>query len=168
MGLQSYAAPTPQENTLSHRWACLAVTIHVQTPDAAIVALPVVIFDWNAPTDVNALIIVLGKAVKAKLQEGRDASVSQVSSRIVRHKKEDLEIGGHRYVIAACWSDRPAVEILVPDGNEMRVVVHCYAAMGLVHQHAIQQVLLARTYSMEAAAAVAFSCQTLLKLGPPV
>jgi len=156
--------------TFWRKWSIDAVTVHVQAPEAALVALPVVIFDWAEDTDVNALLAVLCASVKEALEQRRAGSSAVVTKRIVRHKKADLEIGGHRYIIPACWSDRPGFEILVADGSghaEPRVVAHVYAAMGLSHQHSLQQVLLARTYSMEAAATVARVCQAQLGLGPP-
>ena len=136
--------------TFWRTWCIDAVTVHVQAPQAALVALPVVIFDWNEGTDVNALLAVLCTSIAEALSQRRAGSGAVVTKRIVRHKKEDLEIGGHRYVIPACWSDRPGFEILTSDsdgsgGVEPRVVVHVYAAMGLSHQHSLQQVLLART-----------------------
>lgn len=71
-------------------------------------------------------------------------------------------------------SGRPptGLEILMPDSDgrgsaEPKAVVRAYAAMGFAEQPFLQQVFLARCYSMEEVAALARAHQPQWQFAPP-
>ena len=61
-----------------------------------------------------------------------------------RHKKQELEYSGVRYIIEACRSDRPAIILRYKRPGKVIELLHFYIAMGLSRQHSRQRVLLAR------------------------
>jgi len=146
-----------------------AVTVHLQGEESALVMLPVACGLRKDDADPNFLIMMLAHRAFLHYQTHHDANVDvgTVTRRVVRHKKEELEVGGHRYIIAACWTDRPAFELVCESGAQgdiPRVLLHWYAAMGLAQQHLWQQTLLARCFSMKMAASVTAVCQEVMGL----
>ena len=86
-------------------------------------------------------------------------ATSSAAVRVVRHKKDVFEVGGDRFCYQQCHSDRPGFEIIMYE-NE-RPIVHVYLAMGLEHQHELQEVVLARCTSYVVAAFWVRACMEL-------
>ena len=62
-----------------------------------------------------------------------------------RHKKTEHELGGHRYVVIACHSDRPYFGITYGrPGKTPKEILHLYEAMGLTQDHALQGTCVSR------------------------
>ena len=82
---------------------------------------------------------------------------------IGHHKNIEFELGGHRYVVSACNSDRPAfiIKLKSEELADMELL-HFYNAMGLAKQKEDQQALLARVADFELAQAVIQAATELL------
>ena len=89
----------------------------------------------------------------------------QLLTRIGHHKNNEFEFGGHRYVVSACHSDRPAFIITFKSGELGDVeLLHFYCAQGLSKQKADQQALLARVADFGLALAVVEAARDLLHI----
>ena len=139
-----------------------ALTVHLQKADPrfesegrafhhAAVMIPV------APTlipgvwDVTDFIFMLGGLVAdayAKTERGREVqAMGALELRYVHHKRFQYELGGLRFVVAACASDRLArVLHFTPseEGVKPFEMMHMYNAMGLNRQHHLQETILVR------------------------
>jgi len=104
--------------------------------------------------DPNALISKIVDLVLLQYAESKRGvevlQLGQISKRIVNHKKKEYEMGGLRFVVSACASDRPASSLLFiphddnPDVKKSIELLHMYVAMGLSKQHDMQRVILCR------------------------
>ena len=96
-----------------------------------------------------------------------------------QHKKWEYEYGGHRYVVTACASDRPAATLLFEPGKDeftdtsrgsdlrRRELLHFYAAQGLKKQHRLSRTLLARVSDFQLTKALVESIQSIFSTCPP-
>ncbi len=61
------------------------------------------------------------------------------------HKRQEYEVGGHRFIIALCTSERPYFGYsFEPDSGKPKELLHLYGAMGMTKQDDEQAVSLAR------------------------
>ena len=115
----------------------------------ALVMFPVctnIMTPWKDPNDL------LGQLVRETLtsyqasERGKHVAQSgELKFCVGHHKRDTFELGGHRYVVAACATDRPAFLIVLRSGQgSERELLHAYCAMGLSKQRNGQQALLAR------------------------
>ena len=90
----------------------------------------------------------------------------EVSSvHVTHHKRTVHELGSHRYIVAACATDRPAfVVTYCEDGGDPREICHFYVAQGLRKQHKDMKPLLARTNDFEFAYSLLLEVQARLNI----
>ena len=93
---------------------------------------------------------LLGRTVQKVRVSDRAASLQthgELRPCMGHHKKHEFELGGHRYVVSQCNTDRPAFILRYQaegSSKQQLELVHFYVAMGLSRQHSIQQMCLAR------------------------
>ena len=139
------------------------ITIHLTELDKdllgfnkALVMFPVctnIMTPWLDPNDL------LGQLVRETLtsyqasERGKHVAQSgELKFCVGHHKRDTFELGGHRYVVAACATDRPAFLIVLRSGQgSERELLHAYCAMGLSKQRDGQQSILARIVDFELA-----------------
>ena len=73
--------------------------------------------------DLNAFIAELTRIAfnmyKASERGQQLAMIGELKTGIGNHKKQEFELGGHRYVISACDSDRPAAVVKFQAADEV-------------------------------------------------
>ena len=125
--------------------------------------------------DTEALIADLLKRVKEKYSTSkRGKQVMQFGSLrtgTTHHKKKEYEMGGLRFVVSACSSDRLAAVLeFTPkestDGQDLKKIemLHWYVAMGLPKQHHAQKVMLCRVRDFALAQVVVDVIQKHLRI----
>ena len=125
--------------------------------------------------DITDLIFLLGARVtEAYMSSQRGLEVAEMGRlehRHAHHKRFEYELGGVRFVIAACAADRPA-QVLhfspTEAGRNPFEMMHMYNAMGLSRQHHLQQVILVRIRDFALAAVVVDTVQQILGGGARV
>jgi len=121
--------------------------------------------------------VLIGKLVDLVLQRYSASARGRVVLRlgtlskiIVHHKKKEYEMGGLRFIVSQCASDRPASVLLfsphadTPGLTKPIEMLHWYVAMGLNKQHPMQQVMLCRLRDFEMAKVVVDVIKTQLKI----
>ena len=135
----------------------------------ALVMVPVCVTLLQRWLDPNELIAKMShEALELYRATARGQSVEErgkLETAIGHHKNNEFELGGHRYVVSACHSDRPAFIIML-HSEELGVVelLHFYCAQGLTTQKEDQQALLARVADFELALAVVQAARDLLHI----
>ena len=126
--------------------------------------------------DPNPLIVKLFEVVKneyLKSPRGQEVSkLGEISDKLSNHKKKEYEMGGLRFVVSACKSDRPAATLWFTPNNDAKErgvrkpieMLHWYVAMGLNKQHPMQQVMLCRVRDFQLAQVVVRVIQTHLHI----
>ena len=111
--------------------------------------------------DPNALIAKLLREVQKRFSlSPRGGHVCQsgvLTSHSTDHKKEENEMGGLRFVVSTCGSNRPAAVLLFTphDSNQKAIeMLHWYVAQGWSRQHHYQRVMLCRVRDFELAQVV--------------
>ena len=162
------------------RLAIPALTLHLTEVDVteqeigfhkALVMVPVcpsLLEKWLDPNELIALIAkesceqyLLTARGQLVLERG---TVSPLT--VVHHKRSEHELGGHRYVVATCNSDRSAFVTTYQCEATAREIelLRFYVAMGLSKQHPDQKALLARTHDYKLAQEVTRTAQLLLDI----
>ena len=126
--------------------------------------------------DPNPLIVKLFEVVKneyLKSPRGQEVSkLGEISDKLSNHKKKEYEMGGLRFVVSACKSDRPAATLWFTPNNDAEErgvrkpieMLHWYVAMGLNKQHPMQQVMLCRVRDFQLAQVVVRVIKTRLHI----
>jgi len=160
-------------------WQHVAIptlTVHLTQLDTlddgfhkALVMVPVCTSLLKRWLDPNDLIAELSRqALNRYLATSRGQWVKErgvVEPGVGHHKQFEVELGGHRYVVSACHSDRPAfiMKLKSAELGDMELL-HFYCAMGLSKQKKDQQALLARVADFELAQAVVATARDLLNI----
>ena len=115
----------------------------------ALVMIPMVPSLCAHTVDLNDFIMQVARVTADSfLSSGRGRwlrSQGRLVLNVSRHKKEDFELRGHRFLVQACHSDRPAAALVwSKEGDSDVELLHFYQAMGLAKQHPQQQMCLAR------------------------
>jgi hypothetical protein len=151
------------------KWKRLAVptiTIHLTELDdkdpaggfhkalAMVPVCPNLLDAWSDPNDLIAAIAKTARDRYLATARGQwvlaHGEVSPLT--FTHHKRSEQELGGHRYVVAACAADRPAFVVTCQlEGARVRELLHFYVAQGLAKQFPDQRALLARTADFEMA-----------------
>ena len=118
--------------------------------------------------DVHAVLAALAKeATNAFILTPRGKELASNDAKLEyfmgRHKKKEIELGGHRYVVMASGSDRPYFGLSYERaGGKKTELLHLYQAMGLTEDHALQTTCLARVLDHELAHEVIKAAQQML------
>lgn len=154
---------------LLENWHIPGMTIHITT-NKCMVMVPILSAEIALYSEKEldvAMAVITRLALKyfmatEQFKDMKDTDV-QVDCCIEHHKNDEVELGGYRFMLPECSTDRPAFVIrgTYPDQTVVRLL-YLYPAMGLNMQHDAQQMLLGRTGLPVMAACLLKACINLM------
>jgi len=145
-----------------------ACSVYVESDTDCLVSIPVLlpchVVSEQKYLDYNCFIRLIAQETLALCQKNIYPEMD-LRLVVVRHKKDEIQLGDHASILARWHSDRPAFVIEMFDavhGQSVKLM-HFYAATGMPQQHHLQQKLLVRCYKdYRVAAAVVEATHRLL------
>ena len=160
---------------MDHRLNDPSYELSAQAMHHALVMIPVAPTILPGGWDITELIFLLGQSITSEYKASRRgqevAEMGTLEHRQTHHKRFEYELGGIRFVVAACGSDRPAqvLHFTPAEGSKKPFeMLHMYNAMGMSRQHHLQQVILVRIRDLALADVVVSVVQSIMQGGARV